>query len=151
MVLGTNQSGSLRQRASNLPSNRLLLPRVSLEVRAKTCEMTAESFDTQTRFILSACQILTCKHAVCSPYHRPIVLTATWCRSATLGTSIQDNSSTTDHGKSKLHEASRDASPGAQAREFKLFLAVANQTWPQIAFVFLAQGKRARATDRIVL
>lgn len=35
--------------------------------------MTAESFDTQTRFILSACQILTCKHAVCGPFCRPIV------------------------------------------------------------------------------
>lgn len=47
------------------PSSRPLLPRLSLEVRAKACEMSAESFDTQTRFILSACQILTCKHAVC--------------------------------------------------------------------------------------
>lgn len=52
--------------ASKRPS-RPLLPRLSLEVRAKACEMSAESFDTQTRFILSACQILTCKHAVSIP------------------------------------------------------------------------------------
>lgn len=98
-------SGSLRQQASKLP-NSLLLPRLSLEVRAKACEMSAESFDTQTRFILSACQILTCKYAVCSPYRRPILPTATWCRPATLGTSIQDNSDMVDCRSSNLHKAS---------------------------------------------
>lgn len=105
-MLQTVPSGSFRQRASKLPS-RPLLPRLSLEVRAKTCEMSAESFDTQTRFTLSAYQILTCKHAVCSPYHRPIVPTATWCRSALLGTSILDNSDMTDCRSSNLHKASR--------------------------------------------